>query len=157
MGQQSSRSAVFVDRPRVEYVMLANHAEAVNGLLYIAGGGWTDHYRQVTPGQPPPISQIGIALSVYVPWTATNRPLKLEVKVEDEDASELMKLDATLNTGRPTQLVPGTAQHAALAFNIPLPFPKPGGYRVVASLDDAKDVVTWPFRVHDVNQQRLAS
>jgi len=157
MGQESRRSVVFADRPRVEYVMLANHAEAVNGLLYIAGGGWTDHYRQITPGQPPPISQVGIALSVYVPWSATNRPLKLKVKFENDDGSELLKVDATLNTGRPPQLVPGAAQHAALAFNFPLPFPKPGGYRVVATLDDAQDVVTWPFRVHDVQQHRLAS
>jgi hypothetical protein len=58
--------------------------------------------------------------------------------------------------GRPPQLPPGSGQHTPMAINAVVPFPKAGGYRVVVKLD-GRDVRTWPFRVHDIQQQQLAS
>lgn len=130
--------------------MLANHVEAVNGLLYVSGGGWTDHYRTIPPGAPPPMSRLGIAISVLVPWNETNQPHRLAVNVENEDASAtLARVDAELNVGRAPTLPPGAEQHVVLALSVDLVFPKPGGYRVVARLDNERSVKAWPFRVHD--------
>ena len=130
--------------------MLANHVEAVNGLLYVSGGGWTDHYRTLVPGGPPPMSRLGIAISVLVPWNETNQPHRLAVDVENEDASAtLARVDAQLNVGRAPQLPPGAEQHVVLALSVDLVFPQPGGYRIVARLDSDRSVKAWPFRVHD--------
>jgi hypothetical protein len=153
MGRKHHRSVAFVEQARIEFVMLANHAEAINGLLYISGGGWADHRRVIVPGQPVPPSPISIALSLYIPWNDTNRPHALSVTVESEDGAVLFKVDASLNTGRPPQLPPGAPQNPALAFNGIVTYPKAGGYRVIAKLNGDQDTRTWPFRVHDIPQQ----
>jgi hypothetical protein len=92
VGHKENRSLAFVERPSIDFVMLANHAEAINGLLYMLGGGWTDHRRMVVAGQPNPPSAFSIALSVYTPWSETNRPMDLTVSVENDDGSEYFKV-----------------------------------------------------------------
>ncbi|HEU5438175.1 MAG TPA: hypothetical protein VFU88_02700 [Ktedonobacterales bacterium] len=141
----------MLENPSIDYVMLANHVEAVNGLLYISGGGWTDHHRVIQPGSPPPVSHLGIAVSVRIPWTQTNQPHRLTVRVEDEDAAVVVvRADAQLSVGRPANLPQGAEQHAVLGLSVETTFPKASGYRVIAVLDDDLDTRTWAFRVHDV-------
>ncbi len=41
------------EKPTIEFLILAHHVEAVNGLLYISGGGWNDHRRVPAHGVPP--------------------------------------------------------------------------------------------------------
>ena len=136
----------------IDFVMLANHVEAGNGLLYISGGGWTDHHRVVQSDRVPP-SHFGIAVSVCIPWTATNLPHSIAIRIEDGDASTtVVRSQAQLNVGRPAALPPGAEQHAFVAVNVDTVFPKPGGYRVVASLDEDADTRSWAFRVHDVQR-----
>ena len=139
-----------MERTRIDTLMLANHAEAINGLLYISGGGWTDHHRRIQ-GETFPNSHFGIALSLRVPWHETNQPHKFVVEVQNDDATvTVMRAEGEFNVGRPAQLPPGTTQHAVLAITVDTIFPAPGGYRVVATIDEVKDEATWPFRVHDV-------
>lgn len=158
MSRKHQRSIAFVDRARIEFVMLANHAEAINGLLYTSGLGWSDHHRPVIAGQPAVPSPISIAISLYVPWNETNRPHVLTVTVESDDGAQLLKMDATVQTGRPPQLPPGAPQNPALALNGLITYPREGGYRVIARLNGDQDTRTWPFRVHDIPQQnQLAS
>ena len=39
--------------PEIEYVTVANHAEAINDMLYLQGAGWTDIQQPMGPkGQP---------------------------------------------------------------------------------------------------------
>ncbi len=134
----------------IELLILANHVESVNGLLYISGGGWTEHHRRIQPGGTPPVSHFGVGVSVLIPWHETNEPHRLAILIENEDATTIVaKVDAALNVGRPPALPPGTAQHAVIGLSVETVFPGPGGYRVVARLDEDKDVKRWPFRVHD--------
>lgn len=134
----------------VDFLIVANHAELVNGLLYLVGGGWTDHHRAVRVGADAPMSHLGIAVGVRVPWNETNQPHLLTIQIEDEDASSLLKLEATLKVGRPPQLTPGTEQPVVFGFPIDVRFPSAGGYRVVARLDSEGEVKRWGFRVHDI-------
>lgn len=133
----------------VEFLLLANHVEAVNGLLYAAGGGWSDHWRgPVVTGQPPPQSSIGIAVSILVPWTETNRRHRLLVRVESEDGGEpLVRVEGDLEVGRPTGIPSGTDQRSILALNAGVAFPAEGGYRVIAELGESQRSVS--FRVHN--------
>src|SRR6266849_2134685 len=148
---EPSVSVGFGDRPQFEFLCLANHVEAINGLLYMVGGGWTDHYRppRQATGQPT-ISHIGIAVMVRIPWNDTNRPHRFQVEIQDLDGSSFMKVEGDLNVGRPAQLPPGTAQHAALAINGELVFPRTGSYVLRAVLNaDMATLRAWEFRVHD--------
>lgn len=141
----------MTDGTAIEFLILANHVESVNGLLYISGGGWTEHYRRVKPGGPPPVSHFGVGVSVLVPWHETNESHQLSIQIENEDATAVVaKVDAALNVGRPPSLPPGTAQHAVIGLSVETIFPATGGYRVIARLDGEKDMKRWPFRVHDV-------
>lgn len=146
----------FGERCRIELLTLANHAEAVNGLLYLAGGGWTDHHRVLPPNVPMPASIIGVAAMVYIPWTETNREQKIAFVIEDQDGHKVFTFDAKLNVGRPPALSPGAGQHVPIAANVPVTFPGPGGYRMVAKLNDTGDHRTWSFRVHDQPAQQAA-
>ena len=141
-----------LDEPaRIEFLLLANHVEAVNGLLYISGGGWTDHRRFIRPDAPMPPTRIAIGLSVAIPWTETNKLHRVDVHIEDQDATwHIPIFDAQFNVGRPPTLPPGELQHQALAMATELVFPRSGSYRVVARLDGDVDVKTWSFRLHDM-------
>jgi hypothetical protein len=140
-----------LETTRIDMLIPANHAEAINGLLYISGGGWTDVYRRIRAGVVPP-NHFGIGVSVRIPWHETNRIHKFVLEVQNEDATAtVVHAEGELNAGRPPQLAPGDVQHAVLAVNVDIVFPAPGGYRVVATLDEGGDTATWPFRVHDAH------
>lgn len=132
----------------IENLILANHAETKDGLLYLMGGGWTDHARTIAAGQPPPTSHLGIALTVLVGWTETNRPYQVNVVIEPEDGGDaLFTLQAELVAGRHPEAVEGSDTRAVLAVSGEVVFPQPGGYRLRASLGDQARAVS--FRVRD--------
>jgi len=136
--------------PRIENLMLANHVEAVNGMLYISGGGWTDHWRQATtPRGQPMVSQIGVALTVVVPWTASSNPYRLQLSVDDSVGVQIANVGTQLNSTRPPGLPTGADLRTVMALTLNVAFPKPGEYRVVANLDGQPPRVV-DFRVHDV-------
>jgi hypothetical protein len=136
------------DSPEIETLMLANHAEAINNLLYVQGGGWTDHWRQVADGKAL-ASQVSLGLALLVPWTATNVPYQISIWFETGDGRPLeQRVQATLNMGRPPGLPPGAQQRASMAINVPnITFPEDGDYCVKAEIGNSKPKVV-NFRVH---------
>lgn len=134
----------------IENLILANHVEAVNGLLYIAGGGWTDHWRpELPPGGPPIVSHLGVAVTVVIPSSAPSIPQQLAVAIEDDQGRQVAGMQTQINQQRPPGLPPGQPQRISLALTFNLVFPAAGEYRVVARLG-----ISPPrqhlFRVHDV-------
>lgn len=138
----------------IDFLILANHAEVQNGLLYIAGGGWSDHHRPVPAQGPAPVSTIGMGVGVKVSWTDTNTPLQLTLVLEDADGKgQLANVGANLTAGRAPTLPPGSDQVVVMAFNVHVQFQHPGEYRLVARLADQARTVA--FRVHDLPMAQL--
>ncbi|CAN5684647.1 hypothetical protein BH24ACT26_BH24ACT26_02110 [soil metagenome] len=133
----------------IEYLVVANHAEVQNGHLFISGAGWTDLVRGVRPEAGPPVTHIGIALSIIVPFTETGRRHHFTIRIEREDGPEVTRVEGDLEMGRPVGLPAGADQRAVLAVNADISFPEPGGYRVIAFLGAGEDQKTSSFRVHD--------
>ena len=132
----------------IEYILLADHAEAVNGRLNVLGAGWTDQYRGNAQGSATvPITHFGVGVSVLVPWEDTNRQYRLGLRLESEDGENIAGLDADVEVGRPPGLPPGSDQRAILGINIDIQFPRAGGYRLVAQLAEQQRTIA--FRVHD--------
>ena len=132
----------------LEYIALANHAEAINGLLYLMGAGWTDHSRPTPTEDVQVSSHFGIGASIVVPWTETNQPHLLTVRVESEDGAVLVDMSGNIEVPRPLGIPAGSDQRAVLAVNADVHFANNGGYRIVAQLGEQTKTVS--FRVHDL-------
>jgi len=126
--------------------ILCNHAEAVNNLLYVAGGGI--NVSNFQPGAPPPYAiSVGLGLLVTVPWLETNKQHQVQIKLIGEDgqdvvlptrtgAVEPLNLAMAFNVGRPAGIRPGDEQVVTLAANlVSLPIPAAGKYEFVIQLD----------------------
>src|SRR5437773_2447242 len=107
-------------------MLLADAAEAVNGKLYILGGGWT-----ITGPNPSPSA---IALYISVPWEEANRRhrLKLSLLTADDQPVPVptpngdvpLEVSGDFEVGRPPGSVPGAAISVALALSVgPVPLP----------------------------------
>ena len=132
----------------IELLMLANHAEVQNGLLYVMGAGWDTVTRSYEDGTTPQPQHLAIAMSVLVPWMETDQLHRVAVTVEDEDArSKLMEATADLEISRGEGRVPGSDSRAPIAMTGLIHFPASGGYRVRARLGDSERF--YAFRVID--------
>lgn len=132
--------------PAVEYVTVANHAEALNGLLYLQGAGWTEIRPPVQPNGQRGVAHFGIGLSILVGWVETNQRFPLELTLIHEDGGDpLFQAQAQVEQGRPPGLTHGSDMRSVLALNIETVFPRPGRYEVRADL--AGQIKTAVFRV----------
>lgn len=139
----------------VELLTLANHAEAINGLLYLAGAGWDVVTRAYPEGGRPTPHHFGVGVSVLVPWLEANKRHRLVILIEGEDGGEpLLRAEGELEVGRPPGTPEGSDLHAVLAIDATVDFPSPGGYRLVAQVGQDPPR-TSSFRVVDRLQPRV--
>lgn len=132
--------------PQIEFVINADHAEAINGKLYLHGAGWTDIVQPVGPGGQLGIVHVGMAVSILIGWNETNRRFPLTLIVQHEDGDELTRVQAQVEAGRPPGVPAGSDFRSVLAIGAEIQFPKTGGYRLRAELDGQERIVR--FRVH---------
>lgn len=102
-------------------MLLADFAEAVNGKLYIMGGGWS----MTGPGPSPS----AIALKIDVPWDEANKKHHLKLELVDADdrpvviptpaGDSSVQIESDFEIGRPVGLKPGTPLDMPLAINVP--------------------------------------
>jgi hypothetical protein len=100
-------------------LLLADHADAVGGKLYINGGGWNVTGPQALP--------FAIAMLIEVPWDQTNTKHRVllelldadgnEVEVASDENSEPVKIASLLEVGRPPGVKPGTPLAVPFAVN----------------------------------------
>src|SRR4051812_8579026 len=110
-----------LNRVRIEFLLLADRAEAVNGKLYMMGGAW-DRIFLPNLQQPHPLS---LAIALCVPWNATNVQHQLTISIEDTDSQPVgFRAEMTFAAGRPPWLEQGDAQRVMLAVPmVPVNFP----------------------------------
>ena len=117
----------------VEFLILADAAQAIGGKLYMLGGGWdVMTINSGFPAQHP----FAIGLGLSVPWNETNQRHNLTVEVLDEDGHEAAKMTGQLEVGRPPGLPMGQAQRVVVALNGVLGVEKPGNFVIVAKVED---------------------
>jgi hypothetical protein len=101
-------------------LLLADFAEAINGKLYVMGGGWS-----ITGPSPGPMA---LAVKIEVPWTEANKKHKLELVLVDSDGKpvlnaleqggEPIQAVGDFEVGRPPGLMPGTPIDLAIGLNV---------------------------------------
>ena len=133
--------------PQIELLTVANHAEAINGLLYLSGAGWTELFRPIQPGGHIPVNHVGVGIAILVSWNETNQRHHVTLRIENADGQVLANLEGDIEMGRPAGLAPGSDLRGVMALNGEVQFPAAGIYRVIASVGGDTRSVT--FRVHD--------
>lgn len=113
-------------------MMVADRAEAVNGKLYVLGGGWD----RITIPQLPGNANFDVALGVMVGYIETNERHEFALTLEDDDNKVVLgPVNGHVELGRPAGLRPGQAQRFIVAVRGPFPLPAAGTYHWVVSLD----------------------
>src|SRR5690242_16854757 len=122
----------LMQHPEVDFLIIADRAEAINGKLYMMGGAW-DQNGIANPAQPIAFS---VALGINIPWNATNERHALRLVVQDADGATLAELQGEFVAGRPPHLSAGTVQRVLFSTNVGVVIPRPGSCAVVAYLND---------------------
>lgn len=124
-------------------MLLADFVQAVQGKLYILGGGWS-----VTG---PGAVQMGIAVKVEVPWDQANVQHTFRLTLVDADeqpvlvpgAEQPVQVEGQFEVGRPPGLKHGSPLDFALAVNVP-PLPlEPDSRYVWRLLIDGESDEDW--------------
>lgn len=115
-------------------LMLADHAEVVNGKHYILGGGWT-----ITTGDAP----FAIAVTAQIPWDEAGLEQALTLELVNEDGGpplingQEFRVDSTFTPERVDEAAPGTPFDARLALTLSaLPLVKGRRYTLIARSGD---------------------
>jgi len=99
-------------------ILLCDYAEAINGKLYVMGGGWT--------GCPPGLRNMSVAIRALVPWLETNYKHRFNLMLQDENGNTVtlgeppneVKGEGEFEVGRP----PGTVEGSELPISVVLTF-----------------------------------
>ena len=131
----------------LEILMLANHAEAANGLLYVLGGGWTHHWRPPPPPQGQvQASTIAIAAAFLI-RRAESPDHPFSLRIEGDGGTEVLRMEGSFRVGDPQAAVDFPARNV-FAANANVVFASAGAYRLVGEVDNGTPrIVT--FWVHD--------
>lgn len=128
---------------RIETLMLANHAESINGLLYVHGGGWSHHWRE--PGTGARQSQFAVAATVLLAPGEGPEGVPFVLRILSSQGEEVLRADGMLQ-GPPT--ADGQEVRTGIAMNANVVFPHEGPYTLNAEIGGVTGP-TVPFWVHD--------
>lgn len=118
-------------KPAIDFLLIADRAEVINGKLYLMGGAW-DHITVGDLSQP---ISFYLALGIVIPWNATNEHHQLRLTVQDADGGGLAQLDGQFVAGRPPHLTTGSQQRVLFAAGLNVVLPRAGTYEAVAYLN----------------------
>jgi hypothetical protein len=131
-----SRVRSPIPRTEPEYLILADAAEALNGKLYLMGGGWDSIFVR-------DISQrvaMGIACGVLIPYGETDEEHTLVLSIEDQDGGQVASpLTVKFKTGRPPTLERGAPMHLPFAIKAEYQLSGYGTFVVRATIDNRTD------------------
>jgi hypothetical protein len=123
-------------------MLLCDHAEEINGKLYIMGGGWS---KVLTPNTP---FNMALAIKISVPWMEANRLHNLTIRLlteqfeqvkmggEGQDEGQDIQLAGKVEVGRPPGMRPGSYLDAPIAASFQQLVLSPGIYLWELAVND---------------------
>ena len=124
--------STVTEQVEIDFLLLADRVEVLNGKIYMMGGGWNRRYiADITA----PVD-ISMVIGVLVPWNLTNQPHSVLISLEDEDGTALSpQPTVTLNVGRPPDATQGQTFRATARLTARWTLPRLGAYSVVIMLN----------------------
>lgn len=122
--------------PAVDFALLADAVQVVQGKLYVLGGGWDTLFVGSFPARYP---ALGVGLRLRIPWSWTDQVVVLGIDLEDADGTRVLPtppLTQGVKVGRPSGAAEGDDIGVARSFTFNnLTFPAEGPYSFVISLN----------------------
>jgi hypothetical protein len=110
------------------FLILTDHSEALNGKVYVMGGGW----NMLRLPDLPQEWGFSVTFGVDVPWDETNQRHTLQLHIEDPDGVQLGdEFSMDFEAGRPPGSVAGMEQRIVLALGTRATFSTSGPHAVV--------------------------
>jgi Family of unknown function (DUF6941) len=121
---------------QVHALLLADFVQAVDGKLYMLGGGW----NVLNVATFPASHTVGIGVAIDISWNETNERHHADLLVEDADgtAFESPRVGIDFETGRPPGHPVGTDQRLVFAVNGPIEIAAPGSYSIVLRVSETE-------------------
>lgn len=117
---------------RLDFLVVADRAEATGGKLYLLGGGWD----RVGLSQFPGAANFDVAIGILVGYNETNEPHEFQLVLEDDDNRPIVgPVGGQFEMGRPPGVKLGQSQRFIVAVRGPFPIQTPGAYHWAVSLD----------------------
>jgi hypothetical protein len=117
-------------------LLICDSAEALNGKLYIMGGGWNMLYAPQTP------IRIALGVLIAVPWDETNQRREMRIELVTSDGEQVqvngqeVAANAEFDIGRPPGVKPGSTLNAPFAINFDGLMLDEGGYEFVVRIGE---------------------
>ena len=128
---------------RLDFLILADKAEAIGGKLYLMGGGFDRVGMTALPGP----ARFDVAMGLLVGYNETNLKHGFELRCEDPDGNLVFPaVQGTFEVGRPAGMTAGSEQRALMVFGGPFTFQATGDYCWVVALDGERQPAT-RFRI----------
>jgi hypothetical protein len=137
---------------KLDWMMLTNHAEVVNGLLYISGGSWDTLNIGGPLPDGAPEGAVGaftgtLVIRLLFHVTETGREHELTITIVDEDGAQIADAGGRSEVLLMPNLPPGWDQ----GMNVAVPFtglllPRFGLYTIHVQVN-GQHVGSLPFRV----------
>ena len=128
--------ATFPEQVEIEFLILADRAEILNGKMYMMGGGWN---RKSIQNIDNPVA-ISMVIGILIPWNFTNELHHIRISLMDEDGTILQPtIEASVNMGRPPEAKMGQDFRAMAVINGQWKLPALGAYSFVASVENGQE------------------
>jgi hypothetical protein len=114
------------------FLILADHSEAINGKVYVMGGGW----NMLRFPQLPHDWGFALSFGLDVPWDETNQRYTLTMHIEDPDGELLGdEFSMEFEAGRPPGSIQGSDQRIVLSLRTQASFSTAGPHAAVVKVD----------------------
>ena len=123
----------------IDFVILGDYAQAVQGKLNLIGGGWNTHNADQYPSALP----FGIGIGILVPWSLTNRTHRFELVIKGSEGADLVRGGGEFEVGRDAGIPAGMTQRFTLGISGQLQVPEPGTYEIIVTSADSIKRVTF--------------
>jgi hypothetical protein len=121
---------------KLDFLIVADRAEAVNGKLYMIGGAWDRLGLSTIPGQ----AVFDVAVGVLVDYHETNVQHRFELALEDEDNKVVLgPIAGQFEVGRPPGMKAAQAQRFIVVVRGPFPIPRTGAFLWILALDGRRE------------------
>ena len=136
--RRSRQSALPAQRIEIDFVLLADYAQAVNNKLTVVGAGW----NLWNSAQYPSLVPFGLGIGFLVPWSETNSRQRFTFTIGTE-GRELFAGSADFEVGRQPGLPQGMVQRIVFGISGQVQVEAPGTYEILVSCAGATKRVTF--------------